>query len=71
MAKIEVVMESELIEALKIALVKSEAVKRTELSAEMIGKMIAALVGAKVVGEKPAEEIKPFGRKSSRGETIE
>jgi len=47
MGKITVVLDSELIEALKIALVKSEAVKRTGLSAENIGKVIEALVEAK------------------------
>lgn len=47
MGKITVVLDSELIEALKISLVKSEAVKRTGLSAENIGKMIRALVEAR------------------------
>ena len=42
-------LDSELIEALKIALVRSEAVKRTGLSAEMIGRAIEALVRAEVV----------------------
>jgi len=46
MTKVEVVMDSEHIEALKIVLVKSGAVKRTELSPEIIGKIIEALVGA-------------------------
>ena len=68
MGKITVVLDSELIEALKIALVKSEAVKRTGLSAENIGKVIEALVRAEVVEPRPAEEVKPvegFGRKRS------
>ncbi len=67
MGKITVVLDSELIEALKIALVKSEAVKRTGLSAENIGKVIEALVRAEVVESKP-EEVKPvegFGKKRS------
>ncbi len=67
MGKITVVLDSELIEALKIALVKSEAVKRTGLNAENIGKVIEALVRAEVVEPKP-EEVKPvegFGKKRS------
>jgi len=60
MGKITVAMDSELIEALKIALVKSEAVKRTGLSAENIGRVIEALVRAEVVESKPAEEEEPL-----------
>jgi len=50
MTKVEVVMDSEHIEALKLVLVKSGAVKRTGLSPETIGKIIEALVGATVKG---------------------
>lgn len=54
MAKIKVVLDSELIEALKIALVRSDAVKRTGLSAEMIGRAIEALVRAEAVEGGPS-----------------
>lgn len=46
MAKMKVVIDSELLEDLKVTLVKSGAVKRTEMSAEKIGKIIEALVSA-------------------------
>lgn len=75
MAKKEVVIDSELLDALKITLVKTDAVTN-ELGAEKVGKIIGALLGATEVGEKLSEDLpeekalpkkkaeeKPFGGK--------
>ncbi|KUO39146.1 MAG: hypothetical protein AVW05_02010 [Hadesarchaea archaeon DG-33] len=58
MAKKEVVIDSELLDALKITLVKTEAVT-SELGAEKVGKIIGALLGATEVGAKKSPENPP------------
>jgi hypothetical protein len=63
MAKKEVVIDSELLDALKITLVKTEAVT-SELGAEKVGKIIGVLLGATEVGAKKPPE-NPQERKAS------
>lgn len=61
MAKKEIVIDSELLDALKITLVKTEAVT-SELGAEKVGKIIGALLEATEVGEKKLPEGLPEER---------
>jgi len=70
MAKKEVVIDSELLDALKITLVKTETVT-SELGAEKVGKIIGVLLGATEVGAKKPPENPPEKKDSFENKSEE